>query len=256
MKPPRYIYKYHPINIHLIELLVNGEFYLATREQLNDPMDSSFTITFEDYLRLYLERYPSLKDKKEAYLTETFFNWKTEAEKIEFVFQDLGIERKEQRITCFSEDGNNPLMWSHYAANNTGVCLKFDLEKDPRLRESLTPITYLEELIAIKTNEDVLRCASTKLKYWQQEKEWRIVNDSIKFRFEKDCLIEIVLGTNVPDSVYTWLDTLCENVYYDTPIHHMKIRNKPVKLSHFGDEVPMDFIPETQKKTQFDNMEF
>lgn len=256
MTIPRFIYKYHPINIHLIELLVNGEFYLATREQLNDPMDSSFTITHEDYRRLYLERYPSLKDESKTYLSEAFFNWQTEAGKLDFVFQDLGIEKKEERITCFSEDGNNPLMWSHYAANNTGVCLKFDLEKDSRFRESLTPITYLDQLIAIKNNDDVLRCASTKLKYWQQEKEWRIVNKAVKFSFEKDSLIEIVLGANVPDSVYSWLELLSENVYYRAPIHQMKIRNKLVKLSRYGDEVPMDFIPELKKKDHFDTMEF
>jgi hypothetical protein len=37
---------------------------------------------------------------------------------------NLGLE-KEILITCFSEVNYNILMWSHYANNHKGICLKF-----------------------------------------------------------------------------------------------------------------------------------
>ena len=34
-------------------------------------------------------------------------------------------------ILCFSVRWNHPMMWSHYADNHTGICLGFDLPRDP-----------------------------------------------------------------------------------------------------------------------------
>ena len=34
---PLYLYKYHPMNLHLIEMLTNAKFYMSKKSDLNDP---------------------------------------------------------------------------------------------------------------------------------------------------------------------------------------------------------------------------
>src|SRR5262249_32150283 len=36
---------------------------------------------------------------------------------------------KEDGLLCFSSDWTDPVLWSHYGAKHTGICLGFDVEK-------------------------------------------------------------------------------------------------------------------------------
>lgn len=156
MLPPRFVYKYHLLNVFLIELLVNHRFYLADKAQLNDPLDAGFAMQFEDYLKLYNELYSRQGDPEQDKQLRALYAWNLEYGDDKMFLELSGLPQG-LRTTCFTEDGRNPLMWSHYAANHNGVCLKFDLEKDDRLRESLKPVTYLDELVAIKEKADFER---------------------------------------------------------------------------------------------------
>ena len=130
------------MNLHLMEMLTNAEFYMSKKSDLNDPLDMACTISLENYLNLYFEKYPFLKnDPKHVELVSSCFNRKIEQGENDWI-NDIDELQSKLRVVCFTEDGNNPLMWSHYGLNHTGVCLKFEPTKDMNFEKSLCPVTY------------------------------------------------------------------------------------------------------------------
>jgi hypothetical protein len=235
------------MNLHLIEMLTTTEFYMSTRSELNDPFDSAYKISLENYLNLYFEKYPSLKSNREhVERTQLCFERMVERGEDNWI-KDIDEQQANQRVACFTEDGNNPLMWSHYSSNHTGVCLKFDLSKDSNLNESLLPVTYADELVEVKSAVEFTKCLLTKLRTWTVEKEWRIISDKKKFLFEREALVEIVLGLKVSDSAMGWFRQFRENVYFmHAPVYKLKIKgNRLIKVDDFENEVIVDMNCET-----------
>jgi hypothetical protein len=130
-------------------------------------------------------------------------------------------------------------MWSHYANNHTGVCLKFELSNDSNLEKAIYPVSYTEELTDIKNSSDFSKCLLNKLKIWEVEKEWRILSEKSNFSFKQEALVEIVFGLKVPMSTITWFKQFFENVYYmHATICRLVIRgNKLIKVDEYGDEI-------------------
>lgn len=222
-----------------MEMLTNAEFYMSKKSDLNDPLDMAYTISLENYLNLYFEKYPSLKnDPKHVELVSSCFKWKIERGENDWI-NDIDELQSKLRVVCFTEDENNPLMWSYYALNHTGVCLKFEPTKDSNFEKALCPVTYSDELIEAKNTSDFTKCLLTKLKAWSIENEWRIISDKEKFPFKHEALVEIVFGLKVPESTMSWFNQFRENVYYmHAPIHKLKIKgNRLVKVDEWDDEV-------------------
>jgi hypothetical protein len=212
---------------------------MSTKAELNDPLDSTFTVNLESYLKLYFERHPPFEeDEKELKLLRHVFQWKLEKFNNEWI-NDIDESYSKFRLTCFTEDGNNPLMWSHYASNHTGVCLKFDTDKDENLKKSLFPVEYKNELINANSLEDLRKCLLTKLETWKIEKEWRIIAENERFDFKQEALVEILFGLKVPDKTINWFKSFSENVYYmHAPIYRLKLLgNKLVKVDEYGEVV-------------------
>lgn len=109
------------------------------------------------------------------------------------------------RITCFSdfddeaELGRNTTMWSHYAENHTGFCIKYSTKSDKTIYEDiincgLFPVIYTSRVPKLTLNDfknlklsgdDLLMVPSvlkkaykaliTKSKFWNYENEWRLI---------------------------------------------------------------------------------
>ncbi len=239
---PLYLYKYHPMNLHLIEMLTNAKFYMSKKSDLNDPLDLTYPISLENYLNLYFEKNSSLeRDPSLIEILSSCFNRDVERGCIDWTndFEELKFKL---RVSCFTEDGNNPLMWAHYAHNHTGVCLKFDMAGDIDLEKILYPISYKDELIEVEKISDFTKCLLTKLKAWSIEKEWRIISEKERISFKNGTLVEIVFGLNVSDSTVRWFKQFLENVYFmHTSICKLKIKeNRIVKVDEWGDELNRD----------------
>ncbi len=80
-------------------------------------------------------------------------------------------------------------MYSHYAANHTGVCLEYEPNGDPAFKDG-EKVEYISQRPRISYVEGFRMCLDkykrqfllTKLRQWEYEKEWRIV----AFPFLKD----------------------------------------------------------------------
>lgn len=184
------------------------------------------------------------------------FGWKSGDDFIELL-QDLDEAKyaamKNVRITCFTEEKLNPVMWSHYAQNFSGICLRFDLTQDKNLHDAVQPVEYKDDLVEITSVDDFDKCFFTKLKPWESEREWRIISDKAKFTFNKDALVEVVLGHKVQESFDGWFSYFMENAYYyNAKIRRLKIKNnRLIKADRYGDPIPEDEDAEIALHKQF-----
>jgi hypothetical protein len=117
-----------------------------------------------------------------------------------------------------SQNKNNILMWSHYAACHRGFAFGFDathpfFQKKPGMSE-LLPVEYSESRFVLPpaeqwTPENTRPTFLRKSKDWEYEKEMRILAQSsfaqkegmdddnfplYLFRFPKECLKEVIFG--------------------------------------------------------------
>jgi hypothetical protein len=83
-------------------------------------------------------------------------------------------------LLCFSRNWTNPVLWSHYAARHTGICLGFDLRRTLAHR-----VHYRAERLVAELAEDVdpgaldpglkKKLLCTKFRHWNYEGEYRVV---------------------------------------------------------------------------------
>ena len=129
------------------------------------------------------------------------------------------------RIFCMTEDNDNLVMWSHYAANHTGavIRLKCVTERDSVLLAAL-PVQYTDEAPYIGTQAEWIshltgqktidyeshfrKLVTSKSTRWAYEREWRLVNgigpgdDGLRWRgtFWPEEIEAIYFGCRVSDA--------------------------------------------------------
>jgi hypothetical protein len=86
------------------------------------------------------------------------------------------------RVYCLSEIPDSPLMWAHYAASHTGICLEFDAQRSP-----FAPQTGATKVIYGRTYpaHDIVTVDHlplvTKSEDWSYEVEWRLIAEERGF---------------------------------------------------------------------------
>jgi len=117
-----------------------------------------------------------------------------------------------QGICCFAENFKNTLMWSHYAANHTGVCLTFNPHKDlsplivkVRYTDNFTPRNYYEN-----NRIGALIMLSTKSNDWQYEQEYRSISAKPGPNlYKKEMLTEVIFGCKAAqDDIFGIMQTI------------------------------------------------
>ena len=121
---------------------------LSTISDLNDPFDLCPLDTSDQEVSKAMDA-----------LTSQF--WKTKA------------------ILCFSRNWHNLLLWSHYGASHTGVCLGFDILERKRGPNYDTDVIYQPNLLQIRRRGDLSfdlanRLLRTKHESWSYEQEVRM----------------------------------------------------------------------------------
>lgn len=130
-------------------------------------------------------------------------------------------------ILSLSATDRNILLWSHYAAGHTGLCLKFIATNYTEFFGTAQPVEYKDtypeiDLLDHSPDQQIQAFLLTKATDWKYEEEWRIIDHdggSADKVFPEDLLVEVILGARMSqedkDVVTRWLSK----------------RKTPVKLS-------------------------
>jgi len=120
------------------------------------------------------------------------------------------------RVTCFSRNPTNNLMWAHYSDNHRGVCYAFDFasQKPPFLKEETNwgGVIYSSYIPEIKIYQDQTTegmfptllndVILTKSHDWSYEEEIRFydISSSGSIQYKPESLKAIILGRRVSDA--------------------------------------------------------
>lgn len=193
------------INKYTIEGLVNKGVYKNSINNFNDPFDP------------YLKRY------------DTF----------------LKDEFKKIKITCFSEEYDNLLLWAHYGDNHKGVCLGYiidDINENTCFEEIIYKEIKIKEKNILKKFEDILKESKEleleeeelslgeiylrKHKKWEYESESRLIHLDIESEekyYTNLKLREIIFGLEANQDDINLIKNIVKNAYNMTNIKFYKM---------------------------------
>ncbi|WP_411910594.1 DUF2971 domain-containing protein [Paucibacter sp. DJ1R-11] len=103
-------------------------------------------------------------------------------------------------VLCVASDCSNPLLWSHYADQHQGVCLRFDAKHE--YFSNAHPVNYCAERPKVNpfrhSNEEMLDAALfSKSAHWGYEGEWRMLkyrDGPGEYQFPPEALTGVILG--------------------------------------------------------------
>ena len=226
------LYRYRSNMEYILDEIENERIYLATFDQLNDPFDSSYALSFEkaktekrsvglcvlectfllgySWHQAAVEQLSSYSDQK---LTLEEFS-ELFSERIENVGGHYpakaiakniyefswGITRRigYGRVASFSEVWDSIPMWSYYANSHKGVCIKYNFNL--LNKEDITNKNILQSLQKVWYSDN--RPIDDKALYspfvkgidWAHEREWRLFRDFGSEYVSLPCIAEIYLG--------------------------------------------------------------
>lgn len=166
-----------------------------------------------------------------------------------------------QTIACFCESIESVVMWSHYAQNHQGFALEYNLRDTlvhPIKNVGIYPVIYNEERLDVSIYmawaflgmigihspiPDMLssmKIALHKSKQWEYEKEWRLIDSTIRdFTSDKPSVIHIkptaiYYGQRIAKEDKNKLHTIAQNhgireydMYIDYSSPEYKMLSKP-----------------------------
>lgn len=187
-KAPRnavYLYKFRGVsNLRwLIDILMRQRLYAASYDELNDPMEGFFLFD------------PSTDDNVKAYLRD---------------------KRKRTGICSLSKNYRNTLMWSFYAEDHKGICIKLAVTSKEWIQRE---IIYDNKLpVMTDDSSKYMDLLSSKSKHWEYEDEVRYIRvfdsqDKMrKSRFVSIYIDSIYLGYKMNDKDVAYYTKLFQTV--------------------------------------------
>lgn len=111
-------------------------------------------------------------------------------------------------ICCFSRKNEEILMWSHYADCHKGICLEFDVSKDPDFFVFPKNVAYQDNYpkIDVSLPEGILKYVSallgTKYTKWSYEEEVRVYKEHHQaYHFNPASLVSVFLGCKTENKI-------------------------------------------------------
>ena len=115
------LYKYKSINKFLVDSLVNGSIYFAQADELNDPFDCKV------YIKNSISNAAKSLDRANAQKLTELLEDKELFDHLQDDINSLGICAFSGLLKC---DPQEVLMWTHYANNNRGICIKYEFPEN------------------------------------------------------------------------------------------------------------------------------
>jgi hypothetical protein len=212
---PDLLYKYRPFNENTLKILVDGKLYFSSRKGFNDPIDSNphfrNDLTRENLKKLWEKCSGQWKSAAPESIDVQYFDVCQYYNKL---LNDCGI-------LSMSTEWNNPLLWSHYAKEHTGICVGFRRNKAEEndtiyYRPKLGKVYYnkdrtinLSEIFSVHKGDNfqemknyIYKAFFSKAPNWWYENEWRYIHSSAKTEYEIPATIEeIIFGLRTPKHI-------------------------------------------------------
>ncbi|MCL1058841.1 DUF2971 domain-containing protein [Shewanella gelidimarina] len=200
------LFKYSPFNINTVDSLTNQYFYLASKNQLNDPIEMSTKTSISSTLNI----------------------------------------GDNYRICCFSNNDNSMLMWSHYAQEHQGIMVEYWFGGELPNGVGVDQVIYSNEAKRKKEENRYLfnQYLLTKNKEWSYEDEVRLfTNQSDKISYEAfdfpnhdrtkinarvSC---ITMGYKFPEDKKQLVQTIVAAINGKRPAHEPKVTLREAYLS-------------------------
>lgn len=177
---PRSLYRYRSCSEVDISNLEKDIIWMSKPSNFNDPYDCWVKVDVESIMN---EIFGGITIPKNV-------DSEDPNKKMEEIFETI---KSHVYVSCFTENYDNLVMWSHYANNHTGFCIEYDAielsditEKADRIegqQAHLSPVQYSDK---IYTSKDVDSTFNSKLVFtlnkssdWSYEDEWRVVHITI-----------------------------------------------------------------------------
>ena len=165
-------------------------------------------------------------------------------------------------IACFCESIESVVMWSHYAQNHQGFALEYNLRDTfvhPIKNVGIFPVIYNEERLDVSIHmawaflkmtginshmpdmSSNIKIALHKSKQWEYEKEWRLIDSTIRDSTSDEASVihikptAIYYGQRIAKENKEKLHTIAQehgimeyDVYIDYSSPEYKMLNKPI----------------------------
>jgi hypothetical protein len=218
----RFLYKYrrcYPSDTtgvdRLRDVIVRSRLWLSSAADFNDPFDMSARVVVEGSSDQLENRLKTLIDRHQPTLTKSQrtgklreFLRKSPEELMEIARSGFENTVKVMGVYSLAGDPKNILMWAHYAADHTGICLQFEVVRDSRTFLQAVHVDYLPDYPTLnwieETAPQIVKALLRKEEGWSYEKEQRIIipNGAHTYLpFHPDALTAIIFGCRSGDPI-------------------------------------------------------
>ena len=232
---PTRLHKFTSINLNLHKSLKEAYLWHSRPSILNDPFDCYHKLlTYEPTESDIIDFCTRNFKKGELPLVLQIERLLKNPQKlVEAQQSSLEDNINGQGICCFAENYTNTLMWSHYAANHTGICLVFKPHLDTSL--FVVKVQYKDEFVPQnyygEHRKGVLSMLSTKSNDWKYEQEYRSISKPGPNPFNKAMLSEVIFGCRATqDDAYAVITTIENSGYKDVIYTRAYMEDNSFKL--------------------------
>lgn len=260
MTTPEIVYKFRNWkDKNHVNFLAQGEIYLASPEEINDPFDCripndiSMLDTEDKRIRfidkILFQRYSTeersseqIKALRNKFIQELRENSDQYQDRLDALYIRTGNQHFGIYSTSLIWDSIQ--MWSYYSENHSGFCVGIDGEKlfDSIPRCKSAPIIYSKDFPRIDPLGDLMQTSfestHTKDKNWHHEEEYRYFstlnlpgkgNDSRVITLTKECFKEIIIGLQFPERDIEIIKEYAQRL--NVPLSRIVKNNMSFKLS-------------------------
>lgn len=215
--PPK-LYKYEAFSAQSLENLKNQVIYFGSPLRFNDPYDCALSPSIKEpsdgdvgkIRRYYLAEKDMDAKVRAQFETATIAGLRIMLLRIgqDVLNQEVSRFLSQRGVSCFAEQPDNLLMWSHYAGHHKGFCLEFKTESEPfqkimRVKYSADmPAFDLVPMLCDQNFDQILELFCTKAIDWQYEREWRAIHKEAgtAYTYPAEALTGVYFG---PEATFT-----------------------------------------------------
>jgi hypothetical protein len=218
---PKVLYKFSAINNNLHKSLKDSYLWHSRPSTFNDPFDCykhllKFEPTEKDIIEFCTKNYEAGEPALQGQIAYLLRN---PHKLVDAQWKSMDDSINGQGICCFTANFKNTLMWSHYAANHSGVCLVFSPHRD--ISPLIVKVRYTGDFVPRNYYESnrvgALIMLSTKSSDWQYEQEYRSISGTPGENiFKREMLREVIFGCKTKqDDVFAIMNTIETSGYRD-----------------------------------------